>query len=374
MPWTPNTPYNELPLLPPSADLETRAVLRATIAARAALAALEQASRSLPNPAVLVNSIQLLEAQASSEIENIVTTSDELFRFADDEDAAADPATREALRYRRALFEGFALVSKRSVTLRTSIEACSIIKQHEMTLRDRPGTFIGDPLTGEHAYTPPVGIGTITGLLSNWETFIHESEGLDPLIVMAAAHYQFDAIHPFEDGNGRTGRVMNMLILVEHGLLSSPILYLSRYIIRRKSEYYRLLLAVTSEGAWEQWLLFMLEGIRETSQWTLATIDTIGALRETVREEMRSALPGGANADLLEVLFEEPYCRIRTVMARCGVSRPTARSWLSAMVERGILTDTPIGRERLFVNHAFLRLLKQDQETTAGPPAEPTLF
>ncbi|SMH49675.1 Fic family protein [Rathayibacter oskolensis] len=377
MSWDPDRPFNDLPLLPPAHELETRAVLKRTIAARAALASLEQASRSLPNPAVLVNSIQLLEAQASSEIENIVTTSDELFRFAHDEETASDPATREALRYRRALFEGFALVSRRAVTARTAADVCSIIKQHDMTIRDRPGTFIGDPVTGQRAYTPPVGRSTITGLLSNWEDFIHQYGDLDPLVAMSAAHYQFEAIHPFEDGNGRTGRVMNVLILVEHGLLSLPILYLSRYIIRNKSEYYRLLLAVTAEEAWEEWLLFMLEGIRETSLWTLATIDGISALQEQVRAAMRGALSGGANADLLEALFEEPYCRIRTVMERCRVSRPTATSWLSALADRGVLIDVRAGRERLFVNRAFLRLLQQDHGPDSGSPTrgeEPVLF
>ncbi|NQX12338.1 Fic family protein [Microbacteriaceae bacterium VKM Ac-2855] len=372
MTWDRSAPYNQLPDLPPSADLESKRVLKATIEARVALAALEQASRALPNPTVLINSIQILEAQASSEIENIVTNSDELFRFAQDEDAAADPATREALRYRRALFEGYETVTTRALTANTAVQVCSIIKQHEMRYRTTPGTFIGNPATNEAVYTPPVGEKVIRDKLANWESFIHESRALDPLIVMAAAHYQFEAIHPFEDGNGRTGRVMNVLVLVQLSLLTLPILYLSRYIIRNKTEYYRLLLAVTSEASWEEWLLYMIEGIRETAQWTLAKISGIRVLQDDVYEVMRGGLSGGANADLLAILFEEPYCRIRNVMQRCGVSRPTATAWLTTLAREGVLTELRAGRERLFVNRPFLELLHRDEASGAIP--EPTLF
>lgn len=370
MVWDPAAPYLELPELPPQGELETRTVMKLTIEARAALASLEQAMKSLPNPTVLINTIPLLEAQASSEIENIVTTTDELFRFADDESAAKDPATREALRYRSALFRGFERAKARPITANAATEICSIIKQRDMRFRDLPGTFIGNPVTHDPVYTPPVGRDVIAAKLSNWERFVHESRQLDPLVVMAAAHYQFEAIHPFDDGNGRTGRVLNVLLLVGAGLLSQPILYLSRYIIENKGAYYDLLLDVTARGSWEPWILYMLEAVRSTALYTLAKIEAIAELQRRFHTDIR-AVRGTADARFLEVLFEQPYTRIAAVMTRCGVSRPTAAGWLNELDGAGLLRKIAVGRERIFVNTAFMDALTRDENLDQGSP---TLF
>ena len=365
MPWTATEPYNDLPALPPSIEIETKRVLKATVEARAALAALDQAARRIPNPTVLINSIPLLEAQASSEIENIVTTADELFKFAQDESAATSPETKETLRYRTALFRGIATMRTRPLSMTTAIEVCSIIHSRDMTIRSIPGTYIGNPSSKRAIYTPPAGDKTIRDKLANWEQFIHTANGLDPLVSLAVAHYQFEAIHPFADGNGRTGRILNILMLIRSELLQQPILYLSRYIIDHRNDYYRLLLEVTANGAWEEWILFILEGVRQTARSTVEKIDAIHELQVGTQEKIRSVTTGGANADLLAVLFEQPYCRIANVMSQCRVSRPTATGWLNALVGAGTLSDIKVGRERLFINTAFLRLL------TRNDPEEP---
>lgn len=362
MTWNPDLPYNDLPGLPPRVDVETKRVLKATIEARAALAALDQATRRIPNPSVLLNSISLLEAQASSEIENIVTTADNLFQFAHDERSAPDFSTREALRYRTALVAAIETLTTRPLSSLSAVEVCTIIKARTMHVRRLSGTFIGNPATKRAIYTPPVGEEVIWDKLSDWERFIHNPGDLDPLVAMAIAHYQFEAIHPFEDGNGRTGRILNVLLLVEAGIISQPILYLSKYIIQTKADYYSLLLAVTSDGAWEQWVLYLLEGLRQTALSTVRKIDAIQALQEHTQGHIRELTTGGANADLLRVLFEQPYCRISNVVNSCHVSRPTATGWLNALVAGGVLIDKRLGRERLFINTEFLTLLTRDEE------------
>lgn len=373
MTWSPETPYNELPLLPPRVDFETKSVLRVAIRARAAIAALDQAAKRMQNPLVLVNSISLLEAQASSEIENIVTTTDELFRFVNDPADATNADTKETLRYRGALFAGMDAIRARPLSVNTAIEVCTNIHQREMGVRRIPGTYIGNRSTQKAIYTPPVGERVILDKLSNWAEFLHAKSGIDPLITMAISHYQFEAIHPFEDGNGRTGRILNVLQLVEAELLDAPILYLSRFIIRNKDEYYRLLLAVTTDAAWEEWVEFILTGLEETAQQTLRKIDRIQDLQESMRREIRDSTKAGSNSDLLDVLFENPYARIANVVERCEVSRPTATAWLNDLVAVGALTDLKIGRERLFINTRFLNILGSDEANDSGPtPA--TLF
>jgi Fic family protein len=372
MVWRADVPYNELPSLPPSGQIETVPVLKAAIEARAALAALDQAVRRIPNPTVLINAIPLLEAQASSEIENIVTTTDELFKFAQDEASATNPATKETLQYRTALFAGFESVQSRPLSVSTATEVCSIIKSRDMRVRSLPGTYIGDPSTSSAIYTPPTGVDVIRDKLSNWQEFIHNASGLDPLVVMALAHYQFEAIHPFEDGNGRTGRILNILLLVDAGLLHQPILYLSRYIIERKSEYYARLQAVTERAEWEEWILYLLEGLRATALSTVRKIDAIHELQDRTRDTIRVVTSNGVNADLLAVLFEQPYCRIANVMERCAVSRPTATGWLNSLIAAGVLRDVKVGRDRLFINGAFFALLTRDEIDAS--PFEPTLF
>ena len=290
MAWDPQAPYDDLPALPPvGIELETREVLKAAIAARAAVAALNQAAQRLPNPSVLLNATSLLEAQASSEIENIVTTSDALFKFAEDEDAS-DQDTKEAFRYRTALLEGVDAIRSRPLTFGTCERVCSRIKDREMRIRAVPGTRIGNPAIGAVIYSPPEGVETIRAKLGDWEAFLHNHEdGLDPLMRMAVAHYQFEAIHPFHDGNGRTGRVVNILMLVEAGLLTEPVLSLSRFIIRHKSDYYRLLREVTEHGAWEPWTRYLLEAVEQTATATLAKVDSIGQAQSEISALARAA-------------------------------------------------------------------------------------
>ncbi|WP_061964826.1 Fic family protein [Demequina aurantiaca] len=355
--WDANEPYNTLPPPPPATDLETPAVLKAAIGANASLARLDQAAASMPNPTVLINTIPLLEAQASSEIENIVTTTDALFQHAE-HDAGADPATRETLRYRTALRIGSELTEQRGVTTNTATAICSAIKGVDMRVRTLPGTRIGNQQSGKIVYSPPEGQSVLNEKLSEWERFIHTEDDLDPLIRMAAAHYQFEAIHPFSDGNGRTGRILNVLLLVEAGLLQYPLLYLSRYIIDTKDEYYARLVGVTAEGAWEAWLTYLLTGIDQTSRATVAKIGAIVELQNVFMHDARAALGGPVDVEFLAVLFEQPYARIGTVVERCSVSRPTATKWLNALVDADMLVSAKIGRERLFINYRFLRLLR----------------
>lgn len=356
--WSPETPYNALPLLPPGADLETRAVLKSCIEARAALAELKQAAELIPNQGVLINTLPLLEAQASSEIENIVTTTDQLFQFREMDDNA-DAATKEALRYSRSLLEGFRSLLQRPLTTRTAEEICTQIKGIEMQIRRVPGTALARQ-TGEIIYTPPVGEDLLRSLLANWERFLHEGTELDPLIRMAVAHYQFEAIHPFTDGNGRTGRVLNSLFFISQDLLTLPILYLSRYIIQHKSDYYRLLLEVTRNAAWEEWVLFMLKGVQETSNWTVAKIAAIRKLQAETVEHVRKAAPKIYSHELVNLIFEMPYCRIQNVTEREIAVRQTASRYLKELVKIGILTERAFGREKLFIHPKLMALLTRD--------------
>ncbi|MGV9710973.1 Fic family protein [Gordonia sp. NPDC003424] len=356
--WKPDRPYNALPRPPKPSDVESTAVLKAAITANRALAQLDQAAVSIPNPTVMINTIPLIEAQASSEIENIVTTTDDLFRFLDDDDSA-DPATREALRYRTALRVGFDATLHRPLTTATAVSICSTIKGRDMRIRDLPGTRLAHPTSGVVTYSPPEGVDVITRKLADWETFIHADDGLDPLIRMAVAHYQFEAIHPFADGNGRAGRILNVLMLSQAGLLRSPILYLSRFIIETKDDYYRKLLAVTADGSWHDWILYMLRGVDVSSRSALRKITAIRDLQESFAHRARAATRGGSDAELLNVLFEQPYCRISVVVERCGVSRPTATAWLTALSAAGLLDDVKVGRDRLFINRALLDTLSR---------------
>ena len=361
MPFEPTKPYNTLPSLPPRAELESRAVLKACIEARAALAELKQAGALIPNQAVLINSIPLLEAQASSEIENIVTTTDRLFQFADDREALADPATKEALRYRTALREGFESLAKHPLSTRTAVEICCTIKGVDMDVRRTPGTALVNERSGELIYTPPEGEALIRDKLANWEQFLHEAEDIDPLVRMAIGHYQFEAIHPFTDGNGRTGRVLNLLYLVDKGLLDIPVLYLSKAIIEAKQDYYRLLLDVSREGAWEPWLLFMLEAVRSTAHWTTSRIKAIRTLIDDTVHRMRRDAPGIYSRELTELIFVQPYCRIANLVDAGIAQRQTASVYLKQLVDIGLLKEMKAGREKLFINPQLLQTLRTAQ-------------
>ena len=357
--WRPDQPYNDLPVLPPPADLETRAVLKHCIAARSALAGLKRSAEHLPNSGMLINTLPLLEAQASSEIENIVTTADALFQHMHDR-GGSDAATREALRYREALLEGFRALAHRPVSTRTAETICTRIKGVEMTVRRVPGTALKNSASGEIIYTPPESENRLRELLANWEQYVHAIDALDPLVRLAVAHYQFEAIHPFTDGNGRTGRVLNSLLLVQWGLLSTPILYLSRYIIANKGEYYRRLLAVTQEENWEPWLLFMVQGVEETAHWTSAKIDAVRRLVDATSRHVRQKLPKLYSYELVDVLFQQPYSRIANLVSAKIAERQAASRYLKGLVSVGVLREQAVGREKLFLNSRLLRLLTED--------------
>lgn len=362
MNWTPSQPWNALPLLPPAGDMETKAVLKQCITARAALAELKQAAELIPNQGMLINTIPLLEAQGSSEIENIVTTTDRLFQFAQ-ADGQADPATKEALRYSTALYEGYQSLAKRPLCTTTAVEVCRTIKGVEVDVRTIPGTALANAQNGTVTYAPPAGESLLRDLLGNWERYLHNEETVDPLVRMAVGHYQFEAIHPFIDGNGRTGRVLNILFLIQAGLLNLPILYLSRHIIANNTDYYRLLLKVTREQAWEEWILYMLKGVEDTAQWTTAKIAGIRQLAELVRAHMRKRLPKIYNHELVDLIFEQPYCRISNLVDTGIAQRQAAARYLKQLVAAGLLQEKVFGREKLFLNPWLMQLLSSDDNT-----------
>lgn len=357
--WDPQKPYQELPPLPPTAEIETVAVLRHCIAARSALAELKQAAQLIPNPAILINTLPLLEARASSEIENIVTTTDKLFEHLKHE-ANADPATKEALRYSSALFEGFAARAEHPLNTRTAEAICTRIRGVDVTVRRVPGTALKSDQSGTIVYTPPVGESVLRELLANWERFIHSDDRIDPLIKMAVGHYQFEAIHPFTDGNGRTGRILNSLYLIEKGLLTLPVLYLSRYILQNRGEYNRTLLRVTEASEWEEWITFILTGVEETSKWTTEKIAAIRDLAENTRSYIKDSVPRIYSYELANIIFELPYCRITNLIERGIAQRQTASRYLKSLAEIGVLIEVQSAKEKLFVNPKFMRLLTQE--------------
>ena len=361
--WRPDQPFDSLPLLPPRGDMETKLILKQCIEARAAVAELKQAAELIPNQGVLINTLPLLEAQASSEIENIVTTADRLFRFHESE-GGADAPTKEALRLSQALLEGFRTLAKHPMNTRTAEEVCSKIKGTAMTVRKVPGTTLANERTREVIYTPPAGEQHLRDLLANWERFLHEQVELDPLIRLAVAHYQFEAIHPFTDGNGRTGRVLNSLFIIQAGLLTLPILYLSRHIIQWKADYYRLLLGVTRDEAWEPWVVFILKGIAETARWTTGKIAAIRHLQEGCIGHVRQQLPKIYSRELVDTVFEFPYCRISNLVDRGIAKRQTASTYLKELVRIGVLEEKQAGKERLFINPRLLHLLTRETNQT----------
>jgi len=357
--WRPDQPYNDLPPLPPAAEVETRPVLKQCIAARAALAELKQAAELIPNQGVLINALPLLEAQASSEIENIVTTTDRLFQYLSAGEHA-DPATREALRHSSALLEGYRALKQFPLNTRTAEEVCSRIKGIEMQVRRGPGTALANQATGEVIYTPPVGENLLRTKLANWERYLHDERDIDPLIRMAVGHYQFEAIHPFTDGNGRTGRILNSLFLIQENLLTLPILYLSRHIIKNKAEYYRLLLGITRSQAWEPWIIYLLVGIEDTARWTTTKISAIRHLSAMTITHVKQAAPKIYSRELVDLIFDLPYCRIQNLVERNLAGRQAASRYLKQLVEIGVLEERTVGRDKLFIHPKLMQLLTRD--------------
>lgn len=355
-------PYNALPPLPPKVDIESKAVLKNCITARAALAELKQAGDLIPDASMLINTLPLLEAQASSEIENIVTTTDSLFEYSGIGEQRADPATKEALRYRTALREGFEYIKQRPIGTRLAEQLCSTIKGVEMSVRKVPGTALANRQTESVIYTPPEGEAQLRKKLANWESYMHGDDDIDTLVRMAVLHYQFEAIHPFTDGNGRTGRLINILFLIDRGLLNLPILYLSHFIIQNKADYYENLHKVTTAQSWEPWILYMLTGVKETAQWTCEKISAIKSLLEHTNEYIRHRRPEIHSRELTDAIFTQPYCRIANIVDAGIAKRQTASVYLKQLVEIGVLDEKKVGREKLFIHPKLIRVVTGDND------------
>lgn len=358
--------YN-IPLLPLPVDLETKPVLKKIAAARSALAELKGAASGIPNESILINTLSLQEAKDSSAIENIVTTHDELYRTDTLAKQFATVSAKEVHSYADALRRGFGIVKQTGVlTNNHIIQIQSIIEENSAGFRKLPGTALKNEQTGETVYTPPQHQDEIIELMNNLERFINDDtmSDLDPLVKMAVIHHQFESIHPFYDGNGRTGRIINLLYLVQKGLLHIPILYLSRFINRNKAEYYRLLQMVRTEGAWEAWVMFMLECVEQTSNQTIKQIHGIKNLMLQHKHKLRTELPKIYSQDLLNNIFRHPYTKIDFVMKELNVSRNTASKYLEELVKAEILSKHQIWKDNYYINNALYDLL-QDLPATA---------
>ncbi|MBF8262381.1 MAG: Fic family protein [Parachlamydiales bacterium] len=351
-------PYNDLPDLPPKADVESIAILKSAIRANKAIAELKISGHLIPNQAVLIQTLGLSEAKLSSEIENIVTTNDELYRAFAEGNRNIEPQTKEVLFYKDALWFGYNALTqnKRLLTTPLFVELAQILRNSTQGIRNLPGTKLVNPL-GEIKYTPPSGEEIIRKKLANLEQFIHANDSLDPLIKMAIMHYQFEAIHPFSDGNGRTGRILNILFLVDKQLLDIPLLYLSRYIISNKTAYYNHLQQVTETNAWEPWILYMLEGLEQTANTTRKRILAIHRLIQDTAEKVQSQLPRIYSKDLIEVIFRSPYCKIKSLEDSGIAKRQTASTYLKELEQIGILRGIKLGRDIYYVNDAFLKTI-----------------
>jgi Fic family protein len=355
-------PFNALPPLPPAAEIETKRTLSAAIGANRELARLSGYCSLLPDDSILLSSIILKEASASSEIENIITTQDDLYRALAGSAGQIDQPTKEVLNYRSALYVGYkALQEKGFLSLNTILAIQEELEKNDAGIRRTPGTNLANEATGEVIYTPPDNPEVLQSLLTNLEVFINRESGIDPLIRMAAAHYQFESIHPFYDGNGRTGRILNVLFLVLNGLIESPVLYLSSYINRNKRDYYRLLQDVRDSGSWEDWILFMLRAVEETSKETLGIISAIVRLMEETTRTAKEKLPSTSySRELIEAIFIQPYTKIEFLVNAGIAERRTASKYLKQLQEIGILESHKLGKEILYINISLYRLLKND--------------
>jgi len=351
-------PYNELPLLPPAQDLETKRILKAAIEAHVALSDLRGAARSIPDDGILVRAIALQEARVSSEIEMIVTTSDDLYQAFSQEEESANPETKEVLRYGDAVWLGYSHLRKGGVLDVPLFEKlASTILKRQVTIREGAGTRVGDAKTRKVVYTPPIGRDRINGMLENLLDYWRGEKEIDPLVRLCVGHYQFEAIHPFPDSNGRVGRVLNTLFLVEQKLLDKPILYLSRAIIDDKPSYYKGIRKVTEEGAWEPWVLTMLNNITVTAIETRRRIEAIQHELGAAINEARTGMQRGYSMELIRLIFAQPYTRI-AFLERAGIAKRQAGSEYLQELERiGLLRAVKRGREMYYVNDRLLSIL-----------------
>ena len=346
-------------LLPLPIELETQKVLKKAISANRALAKLNGVAKIIPNSQILINSLVLREAKDSSEIENIITTHDELFR-AELDISSVTNETKEVEHYRQALLKGFALVQENKLLLKRDIVTIQKeLEQNDAGVRRQSGTVLRNMATGEVVFEPPQEYEVIEELLANLETYINEPNELDPLVNMAIIHYQFESIHPFYDGNGRTGRIINILYLILKELLDLPILYLSSYIIRNKADYYRLLQEVRTKENWEEWILYMLDGVEQTSLETIELINDIYALMHKTKTEIKEKLPKIYSKDLVEILFMHPYTKIDFLVDGLGIYRDTARRYLNKLESLGIVEEVKIKNSKFFINTKLFERLQK---------------
>ena len=360
MAYNPAEPYNDLPDLPPTSNLESPAILRVLAQASRHLGELKGLCASLPDPAILINTLIVQESRDSSAIENIVTTQDELYRAIADEDNVPT-AAKEVLNYREALYAGLDRMKDRRdlLTTNTFVKIVQTLKQNQSGIRNTPGTTLTNSSRGAVVYTPPCCEDVIRQKLDALERFINEDDANspDPLIKLALMHHQFEAIHPFSDGNGRTGRILIALYLVQQNLLPQPVLYLSRYINLYKQNYYRLLREVTEENAWTEWVVFILTGISETAQLTTSKIRRMLQLMVELEPLTRQTLGSRYDHALLQLMFTLPYLKIDLLERRGFVTRQTAATYLKKLAEAGVLTPNKVGRTTYYVNQRLIGIL-----------------
>jgi Fic family protein len=353
-----NKPYNDLPLLPPRQDLETTPVLRKTISASRALAHLNGALVNLPNPHLFLDTIHYKEAKASSEIENIVTTNDDLYQTVVAEKKFDNPAAKEVISYKNALWLGLQKIDRRPfISTNLCIEIVQTITNNTAGIRVTPGTTLSNS-QGKVIYTPPEGETVIRDLLSNLEEFINLNDSLDPLVKMAVMHYQFETIHPFSDGNGRTGRILLLLYLKLAGLLDIPAIYLSEYIIRNKNAYYKKLRSVTEDNDWESFVIYMLDMVEYTSHDGLHRLEKILELMDWISGQIKSRLSKVYSKELIEILFKLP-CTKRKHLIEAGLGTPkTVGNYLVELEENGFLKSVRVGKEKLYLNYRLMEILE----------------
>lgn len=351
----------KIPQLPLPLDLETKAVMKKTAAARSALAEMKGVALSIPNESILISTLSLQEAKDSSAIENIITTHDELFQGDYLKKDFKTIASKEVHSYAEALRWGFETVKQKGFLSNNHIiQTQATLEENDAGFRKVPGTELKNDQTGEVVYTPPQNHDEVVAFMNKLEQFMNDNElcDWDPLVKMAVIHHQFESIHPFYDGNGRTGRIINILYLVKEGLLNLPILYLSRFINQNKGSYYSLLQKVRTENAWEDWVLYILEGVEQTSLQTIKLIDGIKGLMRSSKERMRKELPKIYSQDLLNNLFRHPYTKIDFVMEETGVSRKTAAKYLDELDRLGIVSKQKIWKDNYYINKDLFDLLK----------------
>jgi len=355
-----NEPYNSLPILPPSVNLETREILRKTITASRALAQLNGAIKNLPNPRLFLDTIHLQEAKASSEIENIITTNDELYKSVIADKKLENPTAKEVISYKDALWHGLEqLESRPFITTNLCVEIMQRIRQNTSNIRTTSGTTLSNT-KGDVIYTPPSGESVIREKLGNLEKFINEDKSLDPLIKSALLHYQFEAIHPFSDGNGRTGRILLLLYLKIENLLDIPAIYLSEYFIQNKSEYYKSLRQVTEKEDWESWIMYILDMIEWTSRKGITRLEDILNSMKKTSEEIKKELPKAYSKDLMEILYKLPYTKRQHLIDVGLGTAKTVGNYLMALEEKGFLKSVKLGKEKLYLNHRLMTILEKE--------------